>query len=335
MRREMLGSALLFASLVSCGMIAPGEGERPPRESPPPGSDVPVDTPVVPGAPAIFATGIRTNDILVDAQNLYVHEAAGSPHGCVLKLAKSDASVTKLACDLGLSTTLAGDETTLYLNTAGGVEAVAKAGGALRSVAPGRAFGALDRSRLYWSWSDSGSMENPKPVVSKLFAIGKLGEGEAVLLEPPEGTGIGQTLAADDSGVYFLLGHDLVVLAPGTATPRKVADMTGVFGFVSRFALDSDSVYLGSEEKVSRVSKAGGSPVVLASVQGHSHGFAVDDRHVYFTDTQRGVLARVPKMGGPTEVLATGQARPTATAVDDTHVYWANGATETLMKLAK
>ena len=62
---------------------------------------------------------------------------------------------------------------------------------------------------------------------------------------------------------------------------------------------------------------------------------ALDTTHLYFTDTEEGVVARVPKAGGPAEELATGQERPVAIAVDDTSVYWVNIDSDVLMRVDK
>jgi hypothetical protein len=307
---------------LSCGGVA----------SPDPASLAP-DASADPSAPVVLASAISANEIVVDARGLYVANATPGGGGSVLSLAKADGAATELASNLRTPYRLASDDTTLFVGTGEGVQTVPKAGGALVTVTSMTSFDALDRTFLYRVDTFNGDLEHPKPTVSKLLATPKTGGTERVVLMSD--VGFGSAAGADDSGVYFQHGDKLAVLRPGATAEESLAD---VAGHVMVLVLDADAIYVSTEgvnPSIYRVPKAGGSATRLVDTQSRPLRMAVDDVHLYFTDTEGGLVVRVPKTGGPTETIAQGQQRPVAIAVDESNVYWTNLSAGTIMKRRK
>lgn len=263
---------------------------------------------------------IVTNDIVVDGSAVYVANALPGGGGEVLRLDKATGASTTLSMDLRLPSKIAGDETNLYVVTYEGTQTLAKTGGAVRTVMANQGFMALGKSAFYWTSVFNGDLEHPKPTVAQLFSAPKAGGAGTALIVSD--VGMGSAMAVDDSGVYFVLGKELQVLVPPATSGRKVADLAS---FVTRFVLDADALYVASGNAILRILKSGASPpTTLCTLTSDTLGMAVDGSHVYFTDSDGGLVVRVPKTGGPQETVAHGQARPVAIAVDDTRVYWAN-----------
>ena len=284
------------------------------------------------GDPVLLASAIAANDIVIDGNGLYLLNAFEDGGGEVLRLSKIDGARTILASGLRIPSHMAGDESDLYFATYNAVQSVAKAGGPLRTVSGATEFLALDRFNLYWSWSFSGDLEHPQPTESKLFSLPKSGGAPTVLLS---GNGTGNAMAVDTAGLFFEAQGSLQVLEPGAGQAKKLADLPAPYPWLGTIALDETDAYLGGHGGVMRVSKQGGTPSLIANVEGISLGIALDATHVYFTDTEKGTVVKVPKGGGAAETLASGQARPVSVAVDDTTVYWANINDHTIMKVAK
>jgi hypothetical protein len=321
--RSRLRLALAALSwTLSCGGVA----------SPSPASVAP-DASADPSIPVVLASGIRANEIVVDARGLYVANATPGGGGSVLMLAKTDGAATELASNLRTPYRLASDDTTLFVGTGEGVQTVPKAGGALVTVASMTSFDALDRSFLYRIDTFTGDLEHPKPTVSKLLATPTTGGSERVVLTSD--VGFGSAVGADDSGVYFQHGDKLAVLRPGASSEESLAD---VAGHVVVLVLDAAAIYVstqGVNPSIYRVAKVGGSATRIVDSEITPLRLAVDDVHLYFTDTEGGLVVRVPKNGGPAETVAQGQQRPVAIAVDESNVYWTNLSAGTIMKTRK
>jgi sugar lactone lactonase YvrE len=74
---------------------------------------------------------------------------------------------------------------------------------------------------------------------------------------------------------------------------------------------------------------------VLAHTDGRPVGLAVDDTHVYWTDSDPGVVNRAPRAGGPIQTLIARGDKTTGLALDDTRVYfseWGSGRIGSVLK---
>lgn len=76
-------------------------------------------------------------------------------------------------------------------------------------------------------------------------------------------------------------------------------------------------------------------PTAHAKTTGRPVGLAVDTTHVYWTDSDPGVVAKTPIAGGPITNLVTGGDKTTGLAVDATHVYWSEWGSGRIGKVPK
>lgn len=123
-------------------------------------------------------------------------------------------------------------------------------------------------------------------------------------------------IVTDASGVYWTdFKGSLMKAGPSGKDPAPLASGLSEPGSL---AVDADTVYFVEYgTALSRIPKAGGSPVVLA--QGPIGAVAVDKTHVYFTSTEG--VSRVEKAGGAMPELLAQASGATSIALDDTTVY--------------
>jgi hypothetical protein len=121
---------------------------------------------------------------------------------------------------------------------------------------------------------------------------------------------------AEDAGV---VDAGPITLAPGVVSGSLIA-------------LDDSTVYftstgpdpLGSNGKVQKVAKSGGTVTDLATGLGVPYGIAVNGTDVYFCDRFVDTVYKVPRGGGPMTPFATGQPHANRVALDAANAYWTN-----------
>jgi hypothetical protein len=123
-------------------------------------------------------------------------------------------------------------------------------------------------------------------------------------------------IVTDASGVYWTdFKGSLMKAGPSGKDPAPLANGLSQPGSL---AVDDDTVYFVEyATALSRIPKAGGSPVVLA--QGPIDALAVDKTHVYFTSTEG--VSRVEKAGGAMPELLAEASGASSIVLDDTTVY--------------
>jgi hypothetical protein len=119
-------------------------------------------------------------------------------------------------------------------------------------------------------------------------------------------------------------GEQITVLAVG----NQCAHTAGM-------AIDAANVYwayYGAQGTIMKLSRDGGTPVVLAYGQAWTTSIAVHGNKVYWTNISTGSVMTVPVGGGSPTTVATGFSGGTAIAIDDTNIYWI--AADRIMKVA-
>lgn len=74
---------------------------------------------------------------------------------------------------------------------------------------------------------------------------------------------------------------------------------------------------------------------LFATGSGGIASLALDETHLYWTESTTGIVARVAKAGGATQVLATGQVSPGRIVVQGSTVYWVNTLGGAVMRAKK
>ncbi|CAN5452251.1 hypothetical protein BH09MYX1_BH09MYX1_57920 [soil metagenome] len=142
-------------------------------------------------------------------------------------------------------------------------------------------------------------------------------------------------IAVDASFVYWTNSQNgtLMKLAVGGGTPTLLVTDTAVSLGID---LDATNVYFGGADKIMKVSKSGGSAVLLANVPGVTK-LVVANGWIYYTARKLGptMVGRVPTSGGaPTQLATSGGFNPLGIAVDAQSVYWADSDSVSSVPLA-
>lgn len=179
---------------------------------------------------------------------------------------------------------------------------------------------ALDATHVYWTTDGLTSSVERTP---------KCGGAIETLYEGPDFVDIAQSLAVDDTTVYWVGG-----LGNGDWGVRSIpkgggalTDLAGGFDQVGSIAIDGDHVYFasncgGDEVCIQRVSKTGGTVTTMAAGLSSVVDLTLDATHVYWIGYPAyGQIMRTPKAGGPVEELSWMQEQPQSLAVDDQFVY--------------
>ena len=198
-----------------------------------------------------------------------------------------------------------------------------KTGGSKSSVFTGpeqtRRF-AISDSHVFWS----------SPLEDVIMRAAKNGGGLTTILQ---GLGSPASVAVDseyvfwtetDTGLVRRSSHDgsqpaTLAELPDSVPEEMTHDQEHVYWIVNDAGEGAPAVM--------RVPKSGGRPGKVCDVfDADGANLAVDSTHVYFTETESGVLSHAPKQGGAGEAIASGQAFPSSPAVDDEYVCWTNYA---------
>ncbi|MGZ3478004.1 MAG: hypothetical protein ACXVCJ_26125, partial [Polyangiales bacterium] len=99
--------------------------------------------------------------------------------------------------------------------------------------------------------------------------------------------------------------------------------------------LVSREVLAGPLTNVGEAPGFAGTRTLVAKTSGRPVGIALDDTHVYWTDSDPGVVARVSKSGGAVETIYSGGDKTVGIAVDATHVYWSEWGSGRIAKAPK
>jgi hypothetical protein len=323
-------------------------------------------------APTVVATlGRVPASLALDGANLYVTilETAAGGDGQVLKLPKTsvgatlDAGVgiTTLASGLPNPRTIAVDGATVYwadreaaFPNYGAVFAVPTAGGSVTDVTGAATIYsriAIANSVLYTLTANYGSISS--------FPLTGTAAGASQVIY----TGTGTTLFGIDSdgtSVFFLVDVspfaggsgevDLDQVPVGGGTATFLAKTTS--GTVSSHLVhDASAIYWSEpgtigpfDSEVHAVPKAGGAPVLLATLPLGAAQLVLDGNDIYaMTEFS---LARFPKSGGTPVILASAPSGASADAyiltgssialaTDDTYVYWLWESHGQILRLAK
>lgn len=95
-------------------------------------------------------------------------------------------------------------------------------------------------------------------------------------------------------------------------------------------AVDDDFVYFVGDERIRRVGKAGGTATALADATAFVEYLVIDSTRVWWSDSDRDVIASVAKSGGAVTTLLDGLRDPSGLAIDSSRVYFATGADGTI-----
>lgn len=140
--------------------------------------------------------------------------------------------------------------------------------------------------------------------------------------------------------IYFTdlhLRH--VSSAPLTASvdTSKVNALANTDGRPVGLAVDDTHVYwTDSDPGVINKTPRGGGPITTLVARGDkTTGLAIDDTYVYFSEWGSGRIGRVLKSGGGIATLVSGHKGVRAIAVDDTRLYWSHPPTGTIRSIPK
>ena len=139
-------------------------------------------------------------------------------------------------------------------------------------------------------------------------------------------------LAASETHVYWSDGDGRTVYrAPLGGGPEEW--VTQLDKPAHKMAVSGQTLFIRSPGQIWAF--AAGKLERFAETSG-SGWIAADDRHVVWTDEQKGdVVLANPQKGAPLRILASGQARPYSVTMDGAHVYWANEENGSLARVVR
>ena len=229
--------------------------------------------------------------------------------------------------------------------------AKAGCGGAPTQIAMGKPDGffvAVDATHVYWNHNTAGEVQRcpldgcPGLVPELLAMIGSAtfvavdgtylytSTNVGRLVRVPKGGGAPFDLAAgliDPGGIqvvgssilWAIIGENRIVSVPiagGTPDPI-VVNQTGV----RVVATNASTMVWATATAILRSDLAGQNIVMVANAEA-PFGLAIDDTHVYWSNTDGTSVVKAPLAGGASTVLATGLSSPAVLAVDERYVYF-------------
>jgi sugar lactone lactonase YvrE len=148
--------------------------------------------------------------------------------------------------------------------------------------------------------------------------------------------------AQDADSVYWTAeGSTVVLRSPKAIGTLEVFHDSGLGTTPFDVTTDATDVYWTEKDAVGKVlhkakTALPASPALeLAINQGEPSHLAVDDTHVYWSNSAAGTINRIPKGGGAVEILASGQGTPTSLAIDAARMYWVNSLGGQIMRAEK
>jgi len=147
-------------------------------------------------------------------------------------------------------------------------------------------------------------------------------------------------IAVRGDEIYFTDLHlRRVSSAPLTASVEtsKVTALANTDGRPTAIAVDDTHVYWTDSDPgvVNKLPRAGGAIQTLIARGDKTTGLAIDDAYVYFSEWGGGRIGRVQKSGGGIATLANDQKGVRAIAVDDTRLYWSHPPSGTIRSMPK
>lgn len=320
-----------FGLLVGTGLLACA----------PTGGDGETETADLSSSPVSLSSGQhRPTALVMDATHVYWTTYAPSGDRApfdrrydVLRVAKEGGRVETLATDQKDLVGLTLDESHVYwlARTAGECTTAAPTGVARRvgksvggqaveSIATGLPCGSpsantqavIDEGRLYWSGDDG------------IRAVAKAGGTPEMFAEagPNPNASVRSTVLLRQDETRIFWGDSY---GPLWAQPKRGGDKVKLLDRSPwQAAVDGGSLYYSSEGAIWRVSKAGGAPErVGPSEERGEEALAVDDTHVYWTNTVEDAIRRLPKSGAAAAETWVKGERAYAIDVDASGTYYA------------
>jgi hypothetical protein len=234
----------------------------------------------------------------------------------------------------GELTGVAADATEVFAAGSGGVTAVSRTTGAIRTVTSSRAVCvAVDGENVFFTDG------------SAVHRVDRAG-GMPVELAPSRAAGVG-CLAVDATDVFF--SAEGPAIAPGLSLIGRVArgggPLTEIYvradtlTGVECLALDGGSVFFTVAGSLRRIALDGTGDTLLASLDSGpgvipQRGLAAGDDLVWAAHPGRGAIARVAAAGGELTILTT-RGVPHSVAIDADRVYWTSPDTRELFSAAR
>jgi hypothetical protein len=169
------------------------------------------------------------------------------------------------------------------------------------------------------------------PDAGPTFDAGCSGPGVVTLVSRPQFTWFGESIAVDDTSLYWLEHGEetqgegrLMRVSKCGGTPEQIATTANYPG---RVVVDATRAYWSNQSSsdtggVMSVPLAGGAATILQA-SGNATGIALDATYVYWIDHGAAVM-RTPKVGGAAVTLASGQVPWDTVAVNASRIVWTN-----------